>query len=193
MTTTLVFASQNKNKIKEIQALLPKKIQINSLSDIGCLIDIPETGTTLEENAKLKADYVKEHYQLDCFADDSGLEVEALNGAPGVYSARYAGDQKNSKDNMDLLLKNLAGKTNRKACFKTVIALNYQGQQFLFTGIVKGQISLEKKGTQGFGYDPIFIPEGYNQTFAEMSLEEKGKISHRALATQQLVDFLCNR
>lgn len=193
MTTTLIFASQNSNKIKEIQALLPTNIQIKSLADIDCLIDIPETGNTLEENAVLKANYITQHYGLDSFADDSGLEVEALNGEPGVFSARYAGEQKNSLDNMNLLLENLKNKTNRKACFKTVIALNYLGKQYIFTGIINGEITHEKIGNQGFGYDPIFIPEGYAQTFAEMSLEEKGKISHRALATKQLVDFLCNR
>ncbi len=190
MTTTLVFASQNVNKIKEIQALLPSHILIKSLADIDCLVDIPETGNTLEENAVLKANYVTQHYGLNCFADDSGLEVEALHGEPGVFSARYAGEQKNSEDNMNLLLQNLQNISNRTAYFKTVIALNYNGEQYLFNDVINGEITHEKIGTQGFGYDPIFIPEGYSQTFAEMSLEEKGKISHRALATKQLIDFL---
>ena len=150
MTTTLVFASQNSNKIKEIQALLPTNIQIKSLTDIDCFIDIPETGNTLEENAVLKANYITQHYGLDSFADDSGLEVEALNGEPGVFSARYAGEQKNSLDNMNLLLENLKNKTNRKACFKTVIALNYLGKQYIFTGIINGEITHEKIGNQGF-------------------------------------------
>lgn len=190
MGITLVFASQNENKIKEIQALLPNHIQIKSLAEINCFTDIPETGTTLEENAKIKADFVTQNYKLDCFADDSGLEVDYLNGAPGVYSARYAGEQKNSQDNIDLLLKNLENVTIRNACFKTVITLNHLEKQYFFTGIVNGKITLERKGSQGFGYDPIFIPEGYTKTFAEMTLEEKGKISHRALAIKQLVDFL---
>jgi XTP/dITP diphosphohydrolase len=186
----LVFASNNHNKIKEIQLLLPEQIQILSLDEIGCFEEIPETANTIEGNAILKANYVTEKYGYNCFADDTGLEVEALNGEPGVYSARYAGEQKDANDNMDKLLTNLKDKTNRKANFKTVICLNFNGKQFLFTGIINGQIINEKKGTNGFGYDPIFVAEGYVKTFAELTLEEKSVISHRGLAVKHLVDFL---
>jgi XTP/dITP diphosphohydrolase len=186
----LVFASNNANKIKEIQILLPKTIQVISLSDIGCYEEIPETAATIEGNAILKANYVTQKYGYNCFADDTGLEVEALNGEPGVYSARYAGEQKNPDDNMDKLLGNLEGKSNRNAQFKTVIALNLNGKQHLFTGIIKGTIINDKLGNQGFGYDPIFQPEGYQHTFAQLSLQEKATISHRGLATKQLLDFL---
>ena len=186
----LVFASNNKNKIKEIQFLLPKTIQILSLEDIGCLEEIPETSNTIEGNAILKANYVTEKYGYKCFADDTGLEVEALNGEPGIYSARYAGEQKDANDNMDKLLLNLQDKSNRSAQFKTVIALNLDGKQTLFTGIIKGKIIEYKVGTNGFGYDPIFIAEGYPKTFAELTIEEKSRISHRGLAVKQLVDFL---
>jgi XTP/dITP diphosphohydrolase len=158
-------------------------------SKIGCFEEIPETADTIEGNAILKANYVTEKYGYNCFADDTGLEVEALNGEPGVYSARYAGEQKDANDNMDKLLTNLKDKTNRKANFKTVICLNINGKQFLFTGIINGQIIKEKKGTNGFGYDPIFVAEGYVKTFAELTLEEKSVISHRGLAVKQLVDF----
>ncbi len=185
----LVFASNNQNKIKEIQLLLSEQIQILSLEEIGCFEEIPETADTIEGNAILKANYVTEKYGYNCFADDTGLEVEALNGEPGVYSARYAGEQKDANDNMDKLLTNLKDKTNRKANFKTVICLNINGKQFLFTGIINGQIIKEKKGTNGFGYDPIFVAEGYVKTFAELTLEEKSVISHRGLAVKQLVDF----
>jgi XTP/dITP diphosphohydrolase len=188
----LVFASNNKNKIKEIQSLLPGNIQILSLEDIGCLEDIPETADTIEGNAILKADYVTQNYGYDCFADDSGLEVNALNGAPGVYSARFAGEQKNDHDNMDKLLQELEGKPDRTANFKTVIALNLNGQQNLFTGKAFGNIIFEKKGTNGFGYDPIFQPDGFSDTFAQLSLQEKGLISHRAKAVKQLIAFLKN-
>lgn len=190
ITMTLVFASNNQNKIKEIQLLLPATIQILSLKDIGCFEDIPETAPTIEGNAILKANYVTEKYGYNCFADDSGLEVEVLNGAPGVHSARYAGEQKNDNDNMDKLLNNLENETLRKANFKTVICLNLNGAQHLFTGIVNGKIIEEKKGTNGFGYDPIFVADGYTQTFAELSIKEKSAISHRGLAVKQLVDFL---
>lgn len=186
----LVFASNNKNKIKEIQLLLPNHIQIVSLEDIGCFVDIPETADTIEGNAVLKANYVTEHYGYNCFADDSGLEVPALNGAPGVHSARYAGEQKNDNDNMDKLLSNLKTEPNRKANFKTVICLNLNGEQHLFTGIINGKIIEEKIGTKGFGYDPIFVADGYTKTFAELSIEEKSSISHRGLAVKQLVEFL---
>ena len=186
----LVFASNNKNKIQEIQALVPKTIQIVSLEDIGCTEDIPETADTIEGNAILKANYVTEKYGYDCFADDTGLEVEALNGAPGVYSARYAGEQKDANDNMDKLLSELKDKTNRKANFKTVIALNLNGNQNLFTGIINGKIIEEKIGTNGFGYDPIFVAEGFDKTFAELSMEEKSTISHRGIAVKELILFL---
>ena len=186
----LVFASNNKNKILEIQSMLPDSIKILNLEDIGCLEDIPETADTIEGNAILKANYVTHNYGYDCFADDTGLEVAALNGDPGVYSARYAGEQRSTDDNMDKLLNALSRKNNRNARFKTVIALNINGQQELFTGIADGEITLEKTGNKGFGYDPIFQPTGYTETFAELSLEIKNEISHRGKATQQLINFL---
>lgn len=186
----LVFVSNNIGKIKEIQMLLPENIKILSLHDIGCTEDIPETADTLEGNAILKADYVTQNYGLPCFADDSGLEVESLNGAPGVHSARYAGEPKNDNNNIDKLLFELTNKENRKARFKTVIALNLNNKQELFSGTVHGNIIHEKRGTNGFGYDPVFSPEGYNQTFAEMSIDEKSKISHRANAVKQLIKRL---
>ena len=186
----LVFASNNKNKIQEIQALVPNTIQIVSLEDIGCTEDIPETADTIEGNAILKANYVSEKYGYDCFADDTGLEVEALNGAPGVYSARYAGEQKDANDNMDKLLSELKDKSNRKANFKTVIALNLNGKQNLFTGIINGKIIEEKIGTNGFGYDPIFVADGFEKTFAELTMEEKSTISHRGIAVKELILFL---
>ena len=185
----LVFASNNQNKIKEIQLLLPQSIQILSLSAIGCFEEIPETAHTIEGNAILKANYVTEKFGYNCFADDTGLEVETLNGEPGVYSARYAGEQKDANDNMDKLLLNLQDTSNRTAQFKTVIALNLNGKQTLFTGIIKGKIIEEKVGANGFGYDPIFVADGYTKTFAELTIEEKSKISHRGLAVKQLVDF----
>jgi XTP/dITP diphosphohydrolase len=186
----LVFASNNKNKIIEIQNMLPETITILSLEDIGCFEEIPETSNTIEGNAILKANYVSEKYGCDCFADDTGLEVLSLNGAPGVYSARYAGEQRDANDNMDKLLLNLEDKPNRNAQFKTVITLNLKGKQYLFTGIAKGQITFQKSGNQGFGYDPVFRPEAYTETFAELSLEIKNKISHRGKATSQLIAFL---
>ena len=189
----LVFASNNQNKIKEIQQMLPESITILSLENIGCTENIPETADTIEGNAIQKANYVTEKYGYDCFADDTGLEVEALNGEPGVYSARYAGEQKDANDNMDKLLTNLENKTNRKAQFKTVVALNINKNQHLFTGIVKGNIIKEKIGTQGFGYDPIFVAENDTRTFAELSIEEKAIISHRGLAVKQLIDFLTSK
>ena len=175
----LVFASNNKNKISEIQQLLPSTIQILSLEEIGCFEDIAETASTIEGNAILKANYVTEKHGYDCFADDTGLEVEALDGAPGVYSARYAGEQKNDDDNMNKLLNALSDKSNRKAQFKTVIALNLNKKQQLFTGVAKGQITLQKTGNQGFGYDPIFKPEGLSVTFAQLLFEDKPIMSHR--------------
>lgn len=186
----LVFASNNKNKIAEIQQLMPLGITVLSLEEIGCDVDIPETASTIEGNAILKANYVTEHFGYDCFADDTGLEVEALNGAPGVYSARYAGEQKNADDNMTKLLHALENHTNRKAQFKTVIALNINKEQHLFTGIASGVIIDEKKGEKGFGYDPIFKPNELDKTFAELSMEEKSKYSHRAKAVNQLLTFL---
>ncbi|MBW1656378.1 non-canonical purine NTP diphosphatase [Flavobacterium quisquiliarum] len=186
----LVFASNNKNKIAEIQSMLPESIKILSLEDINCLEDIPETADTIEGNAILKADYVTQKYGYDCFADDTGLEVNALNGEPGVYSARYAGEQKNADDNMNKLLDGLKDKENRNAQFKTVITLNLNGKQYLFTGIAKGEITLSKTGTNGFGYDPIFKPENFDKTFAELPLETKNTIGHRGKAVKQLIDFL---
>lgn len=185
----IVFATNNLNKLNEVQAMLPTNIRILSLSDISCTEDIPETQNTIEGNAIQKAQYIKDHYGYDCFADDTGLEVEALNNAPGVYSARYAGAQRNADDNMNLLLKNLEKTTNRKAQFKTVIALLLNNQLHTFTGICKGDITQQKRGDKGFGYDPIFKPSGYDQTFAEMSLDEKNQIGHRGKAIRQLVDF----
>jgi XTP/dITP diphosphohydrolase len=186
----LVFASNNKNKIKEIQLLLPDSIQILSLEAIGCTEDIPETADTIEGNAILKANYVSQKYGFDCFADDSGLEVDALNGEPGVFSARYAGEPKNDENNIDKLVANLKGVENKKANFKTVICLNLKGEQHLFTGIINGTIIKERIGTNGFGYDPIFVADGYQKTFAELSLEEKATNSHRGIAVKQLVEFL---
>ena len=186
----LVFASNNKHKIQEIQALVPNTIQIISLEDIGCIEDIPETAETIEGNAILKANYISSNYGYNCFADDTGLEVAALKGAPGVYSARYAGEQKDANDNMDKLLLDLKDKPNRKANFKTVICLNFNGNQQLFTGIVTGKIIKEKIGTNGFGYDPIFISDGCDKTFAQLSLQEKATLSHRGKAVQKLIKFL---
>jgi XTP/dITP diphosphohydrolase len=186
----IVFATNNKNKILEVQQLLPPSIEIISLERIGCFEEIPETANTIEENAIMKANYVTRNYGFDCFADDTGLEVSALNGAPGVDSAHYAGPQRNAEDNMNKLLEALADTENRKAQFKTVIALNLNGTQQLFTGIAKGEITFEKLGNQGFGYDPIFQPEGYELTFAQLLLQEKGTISHRGKATEQLINFL---
>lgn len=187
----LVFASNNKNKIIEIQSILPDTIKILSLEEIGCFEDIPETADTIEGNAILKANHVTEKYGYNCFADDSGLEVDALDGAPGVFSARYAGDQKNDDDNINKLLTQLlSAEKNRKANFKTVIALNLDTQQYLFKGIANGTITDHKKGSNGFGYDPIFQPDGFDKTFAEISLEEKSAISHRAKAVNELISFL---
>lgn len=188
----LVFASNNKNKIQEIQLLVPNSIQIMSLEDIGCFDDIPETANTIEENAILKANYVTEKYGYNCFADDSGLEIDALNGEPGVYSARYAGEPKDDNENIEKVLANLKDKTNRKANFKTVICLNIDGQQHLFTGIIDGKIIDEKIGNNGFGYDPIFVADGYQKTFAELSMEEKSTISHRGKAVRLLIGYLSN-
>jgi XTP/dITP diphosphohydrolase len=186
----LCFATNNAHKVAEIQAQLGASFELLSLKAIGCEEELAETGTTLEANSLQKAQYVFDNYQIDCFADDTGLEVEALSGEPGVYSARYAGEHRNSTDNMALLLSKLQGNTNRNARFRTVITLIQAGVMTQFEGIVEGTIIEELKGTEGFGYDPIFIPNGYDRTFAEMSMEEKGQISHRGRAFQQLVSFL---
>jgi len=186
----LIFASNNKNKIKEIKNQVPDSIEILSLEDIGCMVDIPETADTIEGNALLKANYIKRHYGFNCFADDSGLEVDALAGAPGVYSARYAGEDKNDQANNAKLLRELEGKTNRKANFKTVIALHYNGEEHLFTGIVEGEILKEEQGEGGFGYDPLFQAVGMTKSFAALTLEEKNAVSHRGKAVSQLVAFL---
>ena len=187
----LVFATNNAHKLEEIRAILGNKVEVLSLNDISCHADIPETADTLEGNAALKAQYIYEHYGLDCFADDTGLEVEALGGAPGVYSARYAGGEgHDSEANMKKLLKELEGGNVRRAQFRTVICLIEDGKEHFFEGIVKGGIIEEKRGASGFGYDPVFVPEGYEETFAEMGGEEKNRISHRARAVRQLCSYL---
>lgn len=186
----LVFATNNHNKLKEVQSLIPQGITLLSLEDIGCHEEVPETQDTIEGNAKQKAAYIKKHYGHDCFADDTGLEVKVLNGAPGVYSARYAGEQRNSEDNIEKLLEDLKQQPDRNAQFKTVIALELHGKQYQFTGICKGEITQTKHGEKGFGYDPVFKPTGSSKTFAEMSLEKKNRIGHRGKAVNQLVGFL---
>jgi XTP/dITP diphosphohydrolase len=189
----LVFATHNDHKLKEVQQLLPEGFEILSLKDIQCFDEIPETGATLEENAKIKADYVTQTYGLDCFSDDTGLLVDALNGQPGVYSARYAGGNKNARDNMTKLLLELKGISNRNAHFKTAVHLNLQGNSYIFEGIVEGIITKNEHGTGGFGYDPIFKPNGYNKTFGELPSETKNTISHRGRAIEKLVEFLKNK
>lgn len=191
----IVFATNNQHKLAEVRQILGERFEVVGLKDIGCHEDIPETADTLEGNAQQKVHYVKEHYGLDCFADDTGLEVAALDGAPGVHSARYAelfgkGDTHDSDANMNLLLNNLEEKTDRSARFRTVIALIYKGQEYLFEGICPGKILHERHGSEGFGYDPIFQPTGFDQSFAQMSAEEKNAISHRGRATQKLAEFL---
>lgn len=190
MPLELVFATNNQHKLEEVSAKLGGRIKLLTLNDIGCHEDIPETGITFSENASIKSRYVYEKYGLNCFGDDSGLEVEALNGEPGVYSARYAGEHGNHHANNDKLLKNLEGIENRAARFVTVISLIWEGQEYFFEGTVEGIIRHERAGVQGFGYDPVFQPDGFNITFAEMSLEEKNKLSHRAKAVEKLVEFL---
>lgn len=190
MSLSIVFATANQNKVLEVLALLDDGINIVSLKDIGCEEDIPETRPTIEGNALQKAQYVIENYQVNCFAEDTGLEIEALNGEPGIFSARYAGEQRDSEDNMALVLKKLKGQNNRKAQFKTVIALIIDGKETLFEGIAKGHIAEAKSGGKGFGYDPIFIPEGYDISFAEMAADEKNKISHRGKAVRLLFNHL---
>ena len=186
----LVFATNNKHKLLEVRDIVGDRVEVLSLADIDCHDDIPETADTLQGNALIKARHIYEKYGLDCFADDTGLEVEAIDGAPGVYSARYAGEECDSEANMRKLLENLTGKTNRNAQFRTVIALIINGEEMLFNGIVKGTIATEKKGDSGFGYDPVFVPEGYSESFAQMSGEMKNSMSHRFRATRQLADFL---
>jgi XTP/dITP diphosphohydrolase len=188
----LVFATNNLNKLKEVQEILSNTIEIVSLKDINCFDEVDETETTLEGNAKLKADYITQKFGYNCFADDTGLEVESLDGKPGVYSARYAGEPVNSENNMQKLLTELKGKENRKAQFRTAVCLNLNGEQYVFEGTCKGEILTEKQGTEGFGYDPIFKPAGFSESFANMNSEDKNKISHRGIAIQQLIDYLLN-
>ncbi len=187
---TLVFATNNQHKLEEVRNIVSDKVRLVSLSEIGCREDIPETADTLEGNALIKARYVRQHYGYDCFADDTGLEVEALDYAPGVYSARYAGPGHDAEANMRKLLHEMEGKENRKARFRTVIALVLEGKEILFDGIINGTITADKRGEAGFGYDPVFLPDGYAQTFAELGNDTKNQISHRALAVRKLADFL---
>lgn len=196
---TLIFVTHNRHKIREIDHALKAVREVDpaacpivfkDLDDIGCSEEIAETSMTLEGNALMKARYIHETCHVDCFADDTGLEVEALNGKPGVLSARYAGEEKDSEKNMDKVLAELKNKKNRKAQFRTVIALFLDGKNYLFEGVLKGMIIEEKRGNRGFGYDPVFLPDGYSQTLAEMSLEMKNSISHRAVAIKKLIDFL---
>jgi XTP/dITP diphosphohydrolase len=191
-TMELVFATNNQHKLQELQAILGNEFKLLSLKDIGCIEEIPEEQETLEGNANQKAAFVFNKYGYNCFADDTGLEIEALNGDPGVYSARYAGEEKSAEANMKKVLKKLAKINNRKARFRTVISLIIEGKENQFEGIVNGTILNEKRGGSGFGYDPIFEPEGFTESFAEMELTEKNKISHRGRAVQKLVGFLIN-
>lgn len=191
MIQELVFATNNAHKLDEVSHILGERIRLLSLKQIGCEADIPETGTTLQENALLKARYIYDHYHRNCFADDTGLEVDALHGAPGVFSARYAGGEgHDSAANMRLLLHNLEGCTDRRARFRTVIALILDGQVYQFEGIINGTIIDAPRGEGGFGYDPVFVPEGYDRTFAELGNEVKNHISHRARAVEKLAQFL---
>ena len=189
MKQQLVFATNNKHKIEEVQSKVRDNFKILGLEDIGCTEEIVEDGETLDENASIKSNYVFKKYGKNCFGDDTGLEIEALNNEPGVYSARYAGGR-DSEKNIDLVLERLRGKEKRNARFRTVISLILNGQEILFEGIVNGTITSERRGNAGFGYDPIFIPDGYDRTFAEMSLEEKNQISHRAKAMEKLLVYL---
>jgi XTP/dITP diphosphohydrolase len=190
----ICFATNNKNKLFEVKRAVPENFEIVSLEEIGCFEELPETTDTLEGNSLQKAQFVLEHYYVPCFADDTGLEVEALGGAPGVYSARYAGLQRDNNDNIELLLKNLSGINNRRAQFRTVITLTgLDDRPIAFEGIVGGEITLEKSGTQGFGYDPVFRPEGFSKTFADMTIEEKNQLSHRAIAVRKLTSYLLRR
>ncbi|WKV13448.1 non-canonical purine NTP diphosphatase [Marivirga harenae] len=186
----LCFATNNPNKIKEVSQLLGEKFELLGLKDIGCHEELREDQSTLEGNAQQKAEYIFDNYNINCFADDTGLEVEALNSEPGVFSARYAGPQRSDQDNMSLLLSRLEGSPNRRARFRTVICAFINNQKHFFEGIAEGEIARRHNGDKGFGYDPIFIPKGYSQTFAQMSLEEKNNISHRSIAVKKLVEFL---
>jgi XTP/dITP diphosphohydrolase len=186
----LVFATNNNHKLQEVSAKITGGIKLLSLSDIGCTDDIAETGLTFAENASIKSNYIYQRYQLNCFGDDSGLEIDALNGEPGIYSARYAGTHGDHQANIDKVLAGLNSRSNRSARFRTVISLIWQRQEHFFDGTVEGTIRHERSGTEGFGYDPIFEPAGYNITFAEMSMDEKNKISHRGRAVDQLIAFL---
>ena len=186
----LVFATNNQHKLEEVTKIISNDFELLSLKDINSFEDIPETQDTIEGNASQKAFYIYEKYNLNCFADDTGIEIEALNGEPGVYSARYAGENCSFEDNVQKVLKKLQEKSNRKAQFKTIISLIIEGQEYQFEGIIKGTILKEKKGNSGFGYDPIFQPEGYNETFAELPSDEKNRISHRGIATKKLAEFL---
>jgi len=186
----LVFATNNSHKLEEVAPRINGKFDLVTLDDIGCHDDIAETGLTFRENASIKSKYIYNNYKLNCFGDDSGLEIDALNGEPGVYSARYAGEHGNHSANMDKVLENLKGVTDRRARFRTVISLIWDGEEHFFEGTVEGNIRHERSGSRGFGYDPIFQPEGYAITFAEMSLDEKNRISHRAKAVEKLIDFL---
>ena len=186
----IVFATSNPNKIKEVNEMLGDKFQIVGLKDIGCTEDVPETQDTIKGNALQKARYVKEHYGVDCFSEDTGLEIDALDGEPGVYTARYGGPERSAEKNMAKVQTELADKSNRGAQFKTVIALILNGEEKVFTGIARGNMRKEKSGEGGFGYDPIFEPAGYDITFAEMNSKEKNKISHRGQAVRALIDFL---
>lgn len=190
MNRRIVFATNNVHKLQEIRAMIPEGIKLLSLADIGCHADIPEIADTLEGNALIKARYVAEHYGMDCFADDTGLEVETLGGAPGVHTARYAGEAHDTEANIDKLLAELADKDNRKARFRTAIALIVQQEEHLFEGILEGEIAPVRRGTDGFGYDPVFIPEGTGKTFAELGPDIKNRISHRALAVNQLIEYI---
>ena len=186
----ILFATSNKNKALEIQKLIPEGFEILTLNDIDLQEEIPETSNTIEGNAIQKTNFIVENFGIDCFADDTGLEIEALNGEPGVYSARYAGEEKDSNKNMDLVLKKMKGITNRKARFKTIISLSLDNKSYLFEGIVEGNIRKDKIGNLGFGYDPIFEPENIGRTFAEMTIEEKNNISHRGRAFEKMIHFL---
>jgi XTP/dITP diphosphohydrolase len=188
----LVFATNNGHKLEEVLAKIKGSFELLSLDDIGCTDDIEETGTTFHQNASIKSQYIYQKYQLNCFGDDSGLEIDALNGEPGVYSARYASGHGNHAANISKVLQNLDNETNRKARFRTVISLIWNGEEHFFDGSVEGNIRTEPSGTEGFGYDPIFEPEGYHITFAEMSMEQKNSISHRARAMDKLINFLNN-
>ena len=193
MKRKLVFATNNAHKLEEVSAIIDSRFEIHSLAEIGCHEDIPETAHTLEGNALLKARYIYEKYGYDCFSDDTGLEVDALNGAPGVRSARYAGEERDAQANMRKLLSELKAKSNRNARFRTVVALILNGEEFLFDGVVEGKILEEKRGDGGFGYDPIFVPDGFDETFAQLDAEVKNDISHRGKAIRKLAEFLLQR